>query len=154
MDRLSVGRIGKPHGLDGTLTVQLTTDRDERMEVGSVLYAGDRELVVRHARFDGRRWFVRFEGVDHRDTAEELVTRELTADPLDDDDTIWVHELIGAEVRDSSGVSRGRVVSVIDNPASDLMELDTGPLVPLTFVVDGPTDGVVTVEVPEGLWDL
>jgi len=152
--RLIVGRIGKPHGLDGTLTVQLTTDREERMEPGSVLHAGERELVVRSARWDGRRWLVRFEGVDHRDQADELVTRELSAEPLDDADTIWVHELIGAEVVDAGGVSRGRVVSVIDNPASDLMELDSGPLVPLTFVVDGPTDGVVTVDVPEGLWDL
>ncbi len=154
MARLSVGRIGKPHGLDGTLTVQLTTDREERMEVGAVLWAGDRELVVERARWDGRRWLVRFEGVEGRNAAEALVSSELTADPLDDTDVIWVHELIGAEVRDSSGVSRGRVVSVIDNPASDIMELDTGHLVPLTFVVDGPTDGVVTVEVPEGLWDL
>jgi len=42
---------------------------------------------------------------------------------------------------------------VLDNPANDLLELDTGHLVPVTFVVS-LVEGVVTVEAPDGLFDL
>lgn len=152
--RLVVGRVGRPHGLDGTVSVVLTTDRTERLEPGAELFVGDRRLVVRRSQFDGKRWRVNFEGVTDRNAADELVTRELEAEPLDDDDTLWVHEVIGATVVDEAGTERGTVLSIVANPASDLMELSSGALVPLRFVVDGPTDGVVRVEVPEGLWDL
>ena len=49
---------------------------------------------------------------------------------------------------------RGIVVEVEESPASDLLVLDTGHLVPIVFVVDGPTDGVVTVDTPDGLFEL
>ena len=53
------------------------------------------------------------------------------------------------------------MVAVLDNPASDLLELDTGALVPLRFVVDqtrptageGGEPGRLVVEVPAGLFD-
>ena len=37
---------------------------------------------------------------------------------------------------------------------ADLLVLDTGALVPVVFVADGPTDGVVLVDVPDGLFEL
>jgi 16S rRNA processing protein RimM len=98
---------------------------------------------------------VAFEGVTTRNEAETLRARLLYADPLDgEDDTLWVHELVGCQVVDSQGVARGTVVEIEANPASDLLVLDDDTLVPLRFVVDGPTDGVVTVETPAGLFDL
>ena len=48
-----------------------------------------------------------------------------------------MHELVGARVVDAGGVDRGLVVTVVANPASDLLELDSGALVPLRFVVGG-----------------
>ena len=42
---------------------------------------------------------------------------------------------------------------MVANPASDLLELDTGHLIPLTFVTEF-AGNVVTVEVPDGLFDL
>ncbi len=48
--RLEVGRVGRAHGLKGDVTVTLTSDRRERLDPGSVLFAGDRELVVATAR--------------------------------------------------------------------------------------------------------
>ena len=44
--------------------------------------------------------------------------------------------------------------SVQANPAHDLLVLEGGALVPVTFIVDGPVDGRITVEVPDGLFDL
>ena len=54
----------------------------------------------------------------------------------------------------ANGTGRGTVESVQSNPASDLLVLDSGALVPVVFVVDGPSDGVLTVEVPDGLFAL
>ena len=150
---LEIGYISKAHGLGGDVVVHLTTDRVERLDAGSKLTTVRGVRQVEEARRDGVRWLVRFTGVNDRETADAL-RGDLMAERLEvDDGTLWVHELIGCRVVDAAG-DHGVVVSVLENPASDLLELDTGPLVPLRFVIGGPADGVVTVEVPEGLWDL
>ena len=51
-------------------------------------------------------------------------------------------------------VERGVVEAVQDNPAADLLVLDSGALVPVVFIVGPPTDGVIRVEAPDGLFDL
>ena len=69
------------------------------------------------------------------------------------DGEVFVHEVIGAEVRDRAGTRLGRVESVQANPAHDLLVLDGGALVPFVFVVD-QEPGVVVVDLPDGLLDL
>ena len=133
--------------------VTLSTDRTERVEPGSRLFDGQRWLVVESSRAQpASRWVVQFEGIADRDAAEQLTGRIVSAEPLEDGG-LGVHELIGARVVDADGVDRGACVSVIDNPAHDILELDTGHLVPVTFVTD-VADGVIHVDVPDGLWDL
>jgi len=153
--RLEVGRIGRAHGLRGEVYVTPVSNVRERFAPGSVLWAGDRELVVTASRSQQQRLLVRFVGVDDRDAAEALRNRVLVADPLGaaPEGELWVHELIGSEVRDRAGAVLGRVVSVEANPAHDLLVLDAGPLVPMVFVVSAG-DGVVVVELPDGLLDL
>lgn len=150
---LSVGRTGRAHGLKGEVVVKLTTNRLERVAPGAVLHAGDRPLVVLASRPHDRSHVVRFEGVDDRTAAEAVANTELHAEPLDDPDELWVHELLGAVVVDQDGVERGVIEAVEANPASDLLVLDTGALVPVRFVV-GADAGRVTVEVPDGLFEL
>lgn len=69
-----------------------------------------------------------------------------------------MHELIGAVVIDQDGVERGTVSEVHDNPASDLLVLDTDVLVPVTFVTgfdpDAEGGSRITVDAPKGLFDL
>jgi 16S rRNA processing protein RimM len=148
---LEIGRIVKPHGLRGDVIVSLVTNRTERLDVGSVLEAGDRRLeVVRSSAHKGR-WIVAFAGVNDIDAAEALRDTVLRAEPLDDPDELWVHDLLGSEVVDTGGTSHGTVAAVEANPASDLLVLDSGALVPLRFVVEhGP--GRVVVDPPEGLF--
>lgn len=98
-----------------------------------------------------------FEGVTTREEAEELAGETLYAEPIarTDDDELWVHELIGAEVVDMDGVARGRVEAVQENPASDLLVLDSGALVPLRFVHGWEERGArLRVDAPAGLFDL
>jgi 16S rRNA processing protein RimM len=67
--------------------------------------------------------------------------------------TFWVHELVGATVVLVDGTEVGTVAEVESNPASDLLVLDSGPLVPVVFVVD-QAPGRLTFDPPEGLLDL
>jgi len=142
-------------------------------------------LTIERSRRHQDRWLVKFVGVDSREAAESIGRPVLYGAPLDsdDDDVLWIHELIGCTVFEKSGlhstgldqtgldnsgldntgldntgldntaVERGTVVEVQDNPASDLLVLSTGALVPLTFVTS-VNEGVITVEVPDGLFEL
>ena len=158
---LEVGRIDRAQGLSGEVVVTLSTNVVDRVAPGSVLVAGQRSprtLTIESSKPHQHRWAVRFAGVATREAADELHGLRLYAEPVDDDDpdTLWVHELLGqqvVELRDGTDRSRGRVIGVIDNPASDILELDTGALVPLRFVVDHATPGRLVVEVPLGLFD-
>jgi 16S rRNA processing protein RimM len=151
--RLEVGRIGKPHGLRGEVTVMLVTDRSERAEPGAVLHTGERELVITAARPVRAGWVIHFEGVDDRDAAEALRNELLFADPMDaPDGELWVHEVIGCEVFDLTGRALGWVAAVEANPAHDLLVLDGGALVPTPFVVEYEP-GRIVIDPPEGLFD-
>ena len=152
---LGVGRIVKPHGLRGDVIVSLTTNRHERVGVGSVLHADDGRAfeVVRSSAHRGR-WIVTFAGVDGIDAAEALRDTPLSAPPLEDPDALWVHDLIGSVVVDGAGVELGRVRSVEANPASDLLVLEDGGLIPLRFVTGSVPGARVTVDLPDGLLDL
>ena len=156
-----VGRVGRAHGVHGELYVTLITDRVERLAPGARLLAGSHWLTVVDSREQQQlKWLVRFEGVDVRTAAEKLTNSTLLAEPLPDfgedddgDDALWVHELIGSRVVDPQGIVRGTCVAVIDNPAHDILELDSGALVPVTFVVSCRA-GITTVDPPDGLFDL
>ena len=168
-DRLTIGRIGRAHGLRGEVAVTYSSNRPERSAPGAVCFAGDRELVIATARPHQGKVLVRFEGVSDRGAAEALQGRELTAAPLGDeveldDDEFWIHELVGARVVDRAGNALGTVASVEANPAHDLLVLSSGALVPMVFVVEqrdaagdaaGEDGGrVVVVDPPDGLFDL
>jgi len=149
---LEVGRIAKPHGIRGDVIVELITNRTERVAPGMVLVVGDRPLTIQASRPHQGRWIVTFEGVPDRSAADALRDLPLLAEPLDDPDEIWVHELVGASVFGVGGETYGTVESVEANPASDLLVLDGGGLIPLTFVVDRQS-GRVVVDIPDGLLD-
>jgi 16S rRNA processing protein RimM len=153
-DLLEVGHIRRAHGLRGEVFVQLISDNDARLAPGAELLAGDETLVVETSRVasNGRR-VVKFAQIPDRTAAESYANRVLRALPLDDPDALWVHELIGARVVEVDGTDRGLCVSVLANPAADLLELESGALVPSNFVVSN-ADGVIVVDAPEGLFDL
>ena len=162
---LEVGRIGRAHGLRGEVAVSFLTDRPERTTPGSSFTARSehgtpRELVVTDARRHQQRWLLRFAGVDDRDAAAALTGLVLFAPelPSADGDELWVHDLVGASVVDAGGHTLGAVASVEANPAHDLLVLDSGVLVPVTFVTEHGADEDgrrrVVVDVPDGLLDL
>ena len=151
---LEVGRVGRAHGLRGEVHVVAVTNVVERFAPGSRLFVGDQPLTVKSARAAGSGFVVQFDGVIGRDAAEALRGKPVRGEALDvPDGEMFVHDVIGAEVRDRSGARIGRVESVQANPAHDLLVLDSGALVPSVFVVEQQS-GVVVVDLPEGLLDL
>jgi 16S rRNA processing protein RimM len=151
---LEVGHILRPHGIQGEIALKLLTDRSERVAPGSVLHTHQGPLEVEQARPDKQRWLVRFHGVGDRTQADRYRGVVLYAEPIDDPDELWVHDLIGSVVICEQGIERGTVASVQENPASDLLVLDSGALVPLTFLDGTPEGGTIRVTVPPGLFDL
>lgn len=163
---LEVGRITRPHGLRGEVVVVLTTDRDERVAVGARLETDRGPLQIATARRDRRKgqqrhtgqytqhWVVSFEGHTGREAAEALRGLLLRAEPIDDPDAMWVDDLVGTKVElVGTGEFVGTCVAVMANPAADLLELDTGALVPVVFIVDR-APGRVIIDPPDGLFDL
>lgn len=151
---LEVGHIRRAHGLRGDVFVQLLSDSDARVAPGSEFFADGERMVVESSRVasNGRR-IVKFDRIADRTAAEQYANRVLRGRPIDDPDALWVHEMIGRRVVEADGTDRGRCVSVLANPAADLLELDNGALVPSNFVVSLDED-TITVETPDGLFDL
>jgi 16S rRNA processing protein RimM len=140
--------------LRGEVVVDLVTDRDERVAPGAVLSTDAGPLEVVTSRAHQGKWIVAFAGVTDREAAERLRGVVLRAAPLDDPDALWVHDLIGATVVDRAGAPCGVVTAVQQNPAGDLLVLDTGALVPVRFVDGFDPDRRVVIDPPEGLLDL
>jgi 16S rRNA processing protein RimM len=149
---LEIGRIRRAHGVRGQVSVELGTDRLERLTPGTRWHARGGWLTVTAASPHQGRWLVTFDEIDDRTTAQRYTNTPVYAEPVDDPDELWVHELIGSTVVEVDGTARGTCVSVVANPASDLLELDSGALVPVVFVVGRDGDRIV-IDPPAGLFD-
>ncbi len=146
-----MGRVAKPHGIHGEVVVDSWSDFPDRLGPGQVLQTDTGPLTVDTSRPHQGRLLVRFAGLEDRAGAERLRGTVLRAAPIADPGRLWVHDLIGATVRDASGAVLGVVAAVEANPASDLLVLDTGGLIPLRFVTDTVPGTTITVEIPDGL---
>ncbi len=161
-----VGRVGRPHGVRGEVSVDVRTDSpDERFAVGAQCAAGDGlALTVASVRPHGGRLLVRFDGVDDRTAAEALRGTLLTVDvhrlpPTGDPDEFHDHELEGLLVVDPAGATLGTVREVLHGPGADLLALDTDAgevLVPFVRAIVPEVDVAgrrVVVDPPQGLFD-
>jgi len=150
---LEVGRIVKAHGLRGQVIVDLWTDRHERLAQGVELSTDRGPLLVMAAAAHQNRFIVSFDRINSREDADAWRGVVLSAPRIEVDDVIWIDQLFGAEVYDETGERRGVVVDVESNPASDILVLDNGALVPLTFVTNVEANTRIDVDVPEGLFE-
>jgi 16S rRNA processing protein RimM len=107
-ERLVVGRVLRPHGVRGELSVE-----------------------VRAARLHLGRLLLSLEGVTDRDAADRLRGAWLSipvaaARPLDPGE-FWPHQLVGLAVVDRQGRQRGRVADVVPGAAHDLLAVEVTP---------------------------
>jgi len=152
---LEVGRIDRPHGIRGEVLVTLYTPQVERLSAGSVLATDRGDLTVQRSRPHRNRYLVSFAGISDRDGAEDWQGVTLLAESVEDPDSevLWVHEVVGLRLFDQYDYDRGQITGVIDNPASDLLELENGALVPAAFIVEHHPRDRIVVSAPKGLFD-
>ncbi|WP_462187774.1 MULTISPECIES: ribosome maturation factor RimM [unclassified Frankia] len=176
-EEIVVGRIGRPHGIRGEVTIEIRTDvPHRRFAVGAVLgrEGGGTPLTVSGARWHSGRLLLHFRGVDDRGAAEALrgvllaIDADQAGSPLDDDaadgeavEMWWDRDLVGLRAVTTAGMLLGHVTGIIHSPAGDLLAIG-GPdggehLVP--FVRDivptvDPPAGRIVVDPPPGLLDL
>jgi 16S rRNA processing protein RimM len=129
-DLVPVGRVGKPHGLDGAFFVEGASERKGVFADGATLYAsGEPAKIVVSRHGSGGRPVI---GLDRRvERGAELAVARATLPQLGDEDEFYVFQLVGLSVEDEDGRLVGRVREVLEYPANDVLELDSGASLPL-----------------------
>lgn len=128
-DLVPVGRVGRPHGLDGAFVVEGGSEDEGRYSVGATLHvAGEPATVVLSRRVGGRRRAIRLDRPVER--GQELaIPREALPPP--DEGEYYAFQLIGLPVEQEGGRRLGTVRDVLPGSANDNLELDDGTLVPM-----------------------
>jgi 16S rRNA processing protein RimM len=167
--QVTVGRIGRPHGIRGDVVVGVRTDEPElRFAKGSRLDTDPPEagpLTVAGTKWHSGELLVRFAGIDDRDAAVELRGTFLTVDsatlaPLDDPDEFRDGDLVGLSVRTSDGTSVGVVDDVLHSGQDVLViKASDGRSVMVPFVLPlvpevNVASGYLVIDPPEGLLDI
>jgi 16S rRNA processing protein RimM len=125
---IQVGRVGRPHGLAGAFVVEDGSDEPERFAVGANLLVGGEPVRVVESKRAGGRPVIRVDrGVERGAPIE--VPRESLPEP--EEDSYYAFQLVGLDVQEEGGSVLGRVTEVSSGPANDVLELDTGLLLPL-----------------------
>jgi 16S rRNA processing protein RimM len=126
---VTVGRVGRPHGLDGSFFVERPSERPDTFAVGRTLYvAGEPAEVVSSKRGSGGRPVIRLDRRPVRGSS--LAVPSASLPPLGPDE-YYAFQLVGLVVEEEGGRPLGRVADVVDYPANDVLELDSGLSLPL-----------------------
>jgi 16S rRNA processing protein RimM len=168
-DTVVVGRIGRPHGVRGEVTVEVRTDDpDLRFVPGAVLRTDPPErgpITIAGVHWHSGTLLLRLEGVDSREAAEavrntELVVPVAELPEIEDPDSYYDHQLVGLTVRLPDDAVLGEVTAIL-HEAQDLLvvrRVEGGEvLIPFVSAIVPTVDldgGFVVVDPPEGLLDL
>jgi 16S rRNA processing protein RimM len=125
---VQVGRVGRPHGLDGSFVVEDASEDPERFATGARVYMGGHLAKVEGSQRAGGRLVVRLDREAQRGALLQVPREEL---PTPGDDEYYVFQLVGLEVEEEGGRRLGRVQDVAPGVANDVLELDTGTSLPL-----------------------
>jgi 16S rRNA processing protein RimM len=162
-----VGRIGRPHGVKGSVSIEVRTDEPERRFAvgGRVVTDSGRQLTITSSTWHSGRLLLTFEGYDDRNAIETLRNQVISVDRPDDEqpddpDEFYDSALMGCEVFADDDAAIGTVVEVAHLPAQDMLIIRTTDdreiLVPFVeqFVptVD-ITNKRLIITPPEGLLD-
>jgi 16S rRNA processing protein RimM len=128
-DPVTVGRVGRPHGIDGSFFVEGASDAPERFAVGtSLLVDGEPAEVTVSKRGAGGRPVIKLDRDVPRGATLAVPRNEL---PEPGEDAYYVFQLVGLTVEEEGGRVLGTVTDVESPPANDALVLDSGLLLPL-----------------------
>ena len=125
---VAVGRVGRPHGLDGSFFVDDASESPERFAVGAELLVAREPARVVASKRAGGRVVIRLDRPAPRGARLE-VPRDALPEP--EQDSYYVFQLLGLAVEEEGGRPLGSVTGVAPAPANDVLELDSGLALPL-----------------------
>jgi 16S rRNA processing protein RimM len=129
-DLVQVGRVGRPHGLDGGFFVEGASERKGVFAKGAKLLVGGEPVTVVAARHgSGGRQVILLDR--HVERGAELAVARETLPNLTGEDEFYVFQLVGLSVEEEGGRLLGRVREVLEYPGNDVLELDSGASLPL-----------------------
>lgn len=165
---LLLGKIAKAQGLRGEVKIVSYSGQPENFsgykELVLVDDSGNRSMpqVVEKLRIQGKTAIVQFSSVKNRNLAEEIVglgvllAKELLPETAEDEYYWYQYE--GKLVLDRSGRNIGRVESLFNNGAQDVLVVRSAKdeiLIPLTrSIIVRETDTELIIDPPPGLLDL
>jgi len=134
--RIVIGEIAGPHGLDGEVRVRIAGDGPEALLTAEAVWVGTSATDPEARRYRvhgcglGRKGEVRmrFDGIDARDAIGRLVGRVITASAshlpaLPDGEFYW-YELIGCRVVSEGGLEMGTVREIWETGAHDVLVVE------------------------------
>jgi len=127
-DRVTIGRVGKPHGLDGAFYVEQPSSDERWWKTGASFLAGGQQVEVVGARRAQGRPVVKLDRAVERGAPLEVERSEL---PPTGEDEFYVFELLGFAVVEETGRALGSVTDVTPGVANDVLVLDSGVLLPM-----------------------
>lgn len=157
-----IGRIGKPHGISGEVTLRFSDDVFDRVDADYLVLMVDGILVpffIEEYRFRSDEVaLVKFEDIDTKDRASELTGCDVffprhLADA--GDDVLTWSQIVGYDIVDVlSDKTIGRIEAVDETTINTLLELSDGTLIPAAdeFIEDIDHEGrKLMMRLPEGL---
>jgi 16S rRNA processing protein RimM len=128
-DLVPIGKVGKPHGLDGSFFVEGPSDRPDAFARGAVVHVdgAPAEVVVSKHGARGRPVIK----LDRRVSRGATLAVPRVALPELEEDEYYAFQLVGLTVEEEGGRLLGRVREVLEYPANDVLELDSGVSLPL-----------------------
>jgi 16S rRNA processing protein RimM len=122
---LRAGRVGRPHGLDGSFHV--IDANPALIELGATVLVAGQELEIVRRAGDDRRPILRLQGSEDRDAAEALRGEELLVPrseaPELEPEEWWAEDLEGCLVLDGSS-EVGRVSRLLAFPSCEVLEVE------------------------------
>jgi 16S rRNA processing protein RimM len=123
-----VGRVGRPHGLDGSFVVERASEDPARFAVGASVFVDREPAEVLARKRSGGRLVVRLDRDPPRGASLELPASEL---PPAGGSAYYVFELVGLTAVEEGGRVLGRVQDVLPGVANDVLELEGGIALPM-----------------------
>jgi 16S rRNA processing protein RimM len=125
---VSIGRVGRAHGLDGSFVVEHASENESLFDVGAALFAGGEPATVAARKRSGGRLVVKLDREVPRG-AELSVPRAQLPEPAED--SYYVFQLIGLEVVEEGGPRLGLIQDIAPGVANDVLMLDSGLALPM-----------------------
>ena len=156
---IEAGRIVNTHGVAGEVKIEVWLDSPQFLKSFKRCFIDRREVKLLSARVHKGFLIVKLEGVEDVNAAMALKGRTVFIDRADarlPKGTFFLHDIIGASVVDESGNEIGKLVDVMETPASNVYVVKGEqehliPAVPEFILSTDADNGIITVHLIEGM---